>query len=68
LLYNHAYCIESVSITSVPIYSLEPNKRIYIEDKSSGICGEYLLSKITIPLAYNGTMNLTATKVVDRII
>jgi hypothetical protein len=47
---------------------LEPNKRIYIEDSSSGIKGDYLLTKITIPLAYNGTMSLTATKIVDRII
>lgn len=68
LLYNHAYCIDSVSITSVPVYTLQPNKLIYISDKSSGIEGEYLLTKYTIPLAYNGTMNLTAVKAVDRII
>jgi hypothetical protein len=68
LLYNHSYCIENVSITSIPIYFLEPNKRIYIQDATSGINGDYLLTKFTVPLAYNGTMNLTATKVVDRII
>lgn len=68
LLYNHAYCIESVSITSVPIYCLEPNQRIYIKDNESGIVGEYIPTKFTIPLTYNGTMSITATKAVDRII
>ena len=68
LLYNHTYATESVSITSVPIYDLEPNKRIYIYDEASGIDGEYIPTKITIPLAYNGTMNITATRVIDRII
>jgi hypothetical protein len=68
LLYNHTYATESVSITSVPIYDLEPNKRIYIYDETSGIDGEYIPTKITIPLTYNGTMNITATRVIDRII
>ena len=68
LLYNHAYCIENVSLTSIPVYHLEPNKRIYIEDKESGIIGEYIASRYTIPLTYNGTMSISATKAVDRII
>lgn len=68
LLYNHAYCVESVSITSIPIYYLEPNKRIYIADENTGIQGEYIPTQFTIPLTYNGTMSITATKAVDRII
>jgi hypothetical protein len=68
LLYNHSYCIESVTITSVPIYYLEPNTRIYISDIEANIEGEYILSKFTIPLQYNGTMSLTATKAVNRLL
>ena len=68
LLYNHAYCTESVTISSIPIYYLEPNKRIYVYDDKSGIEGDYLVSKITVPLTHNGTMSITATKVVDRIL
>ena len=29
--------------------------------------GEYLVSKLTIPLTYNGTMSITATNVIDNI-
>ena len=68
LLYNHSYCTESASITAVPVYYLEPNTRIYIFDINTGIEGDYLLSKMTIPLSYNGTMTMTATKAIDRII
>ena len=68
MLYNNAYCSEAATITTIPIYYLEPNKRIYIYDEHTGVEGEYILTKITVPLTYNGTMNLTATKAIDRII
>ena len=66
-LYKYAYCTESISINAIPLYHLEPNTRIFIEDKNSGINGEYLINKITIPLSYNGTMSISATKAIDRI-
>jgi hypothetical protein len=46
----------------VPIYYLEPNTRVHVFDEETNINGDYIVSKITIPLAYNGTMSLTATK------
>ena len=66
LLYQHSYCIENATINAIPIYYLEPNSRIYIDDQKTGIIGYYNISKITLPLTYNGTMSLTATKVHDR--
>ena len=30
LLYTHTYSLDAVSITTVPIYYLEPNKRIHL--------------------------------------
>lgn len=68
LLYQHAYCIESATINAIPVYYLQPNTRIYVYDKNSGISGDYIVSKITLPLTYNGTMSLTATKAAKRII
>lgn len=67
LLYQYSYCIESTSLTTLPIYHLEPNTRIQVKDQKSNINGEYAVSKITLPLTYNGTMNITATKVVSNI-
>ena len=67
LLQTTAYCTESSTITSLPIYYLEPNTRIYIEDKKSGVEGEYLVNKLTIPLSYNGTMSISATKAISKV-
>ena len=68
LLYQHSYCIESATITAIPIYYLEPNIRVYLHDDDSGLDGDYIVSKISLPLAYNGTMQLTATKAAENII
>ena len=66
-LYNYSYCIESINLTAVPIYYLEPNTRILVKDDSSKIDGEYLVSRISLPLTYNGTMSITATKAPTRL-
>ena len=68
LLYQHSYCIESATITTIPIYYLQPNSRVYLHDDDTGLDGDYIVSKITLPLAYNGTMQLTATKAAENII
>ena len=68
LMYNHSYLMESVTITSIPIYDLELNTRIFINDPNLGIVGDYIVSKLTLPLAYNGTMNITATKAAERLL
>ena len=67
LLYQFAYCIENITITAIPIYYLEPNTRIYVQDQTTQINGEYIVSKITLPLTYNGTMQITATKAPERL-
>lgn len=68
LINEHTHYTESVTITTIPIYYLEPNTRISVVDEVTGINGEYLVSKITVPLQYNGTMQITATKAVNNII
>lgn len=68
LLYEHGYCSESVSITSVPLYFLQPNTRISVQDNENDINGDYIISQMTIPLTYNGTMSITATKAVENIL
>lgn len=66
LLYNNLVTIESVTINSIPIYSLQPNTLIRIDDDTTNIHGNYIVSKLTVPLAYNGTMSIIATKFIDK--
>ena len=60
--------MENVTINTIPIYYLEPNTRITISEKDSGISSLYAVNKITLPLTYNGIMSITATKIYDSLI
>ena len=33
MLYNHSYCTESINISAIPIYYLEPNTLISVQDE-----------------------------------
>ena len=67
MLYNYAYCNESITLTTIPIYHLEPNVRISVYDEKSKINGEYIVNKLTTPLNYNGTMQVMATRAPIRL-
>lgn len=66
-LYTYACCTESISISALPVYYLNPNTRIFVKDSNSGIEGEYIVSRISLPLTYNGMMSISATKAVQRL-
>ena len=66
-LYDFTYCTESISMTTIPVYFLQPNTRISVRDDKSHINGEYLINRLIIPLTYNGTMNISAVKAADTI-
>lgn len=67
LLYQYSYCTENISISSIPIYHLQPNTRILIQDDKTRIDGEYIIHKLTIPLTYNGMMSISASKAPERL-
>lgn len=67
LLYQYAYCNESISITTIPIYHLEPNVKIQVFDEKSKINGEYVINKLNVTLNYNGTMSISATRAPIRL-
>ena len=68
LLYQHTHCAETATITTIPIYYLQPNTRIKVVDEKSHLNGDYIINKISVPLTYNGTMSLTITKAVNDIV
>ena len=67
LMNKFSYCSEGVSLTTIPVYYLEPNTLVYIHDDSTGINGKYQVNRVTIPLTFNGMMSITATKIIDPI-
>lgn len=66
-LYQYSYCAQSVTVSAIPVYTLKPNTRVYIRDDTTKIDGEYIITKLTIPLTAKGTMSINAAKAVDRI-
>ena len=68
LLYTHTYYQDSITISSIPVYHLEPNTRITVTDEKSGIYGDYLIKSFSLPLTHDGMMSITASRAVTRII
>ena len=66
-LYQYTNYNEQISLTTLPIYYLEPNVRITVRDYESGIYGDYMIKSITLPLDVNGTMSLSCTRALERI-
>lgn len=67
MLYQYSYYNDTVTISSVPIYYLQPNTIISTKDELSRVTGYYVMNKISISLAYNGMMQITAIKSPERI-
>ena len=66
LLYQSTSYNECISITSIPVYYIEPNTRITVNDAKSGIFGDYMINSISLPLDINGTMTLSCTRALER--
>ena len=67
LLYQYTSYNESVVITTIPIYYLEPNIRITIRDRKSGIYGDYMINTISLSLDVASTMTISCTRALERI-
>lgn len=67
LLYQYTNMRNSISITSIPIYYLEPNTRITVRDQSNGISGDYMIDSISLPLDCTGMMSINAYSVLQKI-
>ena len=67
MLHEYTSYNESISLQTLPIYSLQPNTRIGVRDVESNIYGDYMISTISIPLDVSGTMSISATRALERL-
>ena len=67
LLYQYTHVNNTISITGLPIYYLQPNTRITVDDTASGIEGDYIIQSISLPLDISSTMNINAYKALQKI-
>ena len=66
LLNEYTSYNESISLQCLPIYYLEPNTRITVNNPESHIHGDYIINSMSIPLSINGTMTISATKALEK--
>ena len=66
LLYQYTNYNESISLNAIPIYHLEPNIRIEVQDSRSNIFGEYLINSISIPFDTGSQMSISATRILTK--
>ena len=67
LLYQYTSYNESITVSAIPIFHLEPNTRITVRDPKSGIYGDYMINTISLPLDISGTMTISCTRALERI-
>ena len=67
LLYQYTDYNNSISFQCVPIYYLEPNTRITVNDRKANIHGDFIIQTISRPLDGQGTMSISATRALERI-
>ena len=66
LLFQHTQYNESISLSVIPIYYLEPNTRITVHDSDVAVNGDYLIKTISLPLTVGGTSNISATRCIEK--
>ena len=68
LMYQYTNFSEVVTINCLPIYHLEPNTLVRIEDEFSDIHGVFLITSYSLPMGTSAqTMSINAVKVNQRI-
>ena len=63
LVYQHVLGTESLSISAIPIYYLQPNTRIHIAGE-----GDYTITNISYQLGNSNSMSISGTKIVEQLI
>ena len=53
---------ETISIQCMPIYYLEPNTRIRVDDMTTNIHGDYMIKSINLPIG-SGVMSISASRI-----
>ena len=67
MLYQYTNMNESISLSAIPMYYLEPNTRITVRDDAAGVNGDYMISSISLPLDVESAMQINAYRCLHKI-
>ena len=66
LIYQYTSYNESITLQCLPIYYLDVNQRITVNDSKSNIYGDYMINSISIPFNISSMMTISATRALER--
>ena len=66
LIYQYTSYNENITLQCLPIYYLDVNQRITVNDSKSNIYGDYMINSISIPLNISSMMTISATRALER--
>ena len=67
LLYQYTNYKETISLTTIPIYHLEPNTLIKVRDYATGMNDTYVINSMSVSFNTGSTMTINATKAMTKI-
>ena len=67
MLYQYTNYKENITLTTIPIYHLEPNTLIKAKDYETGINDTYLIKSISISFGVGQSMTISAAKALTKI-
>lgn len=67
LLYQHTNTADVISLEVLPVYNLEPNTLIYVENEKSNIKGMFMITSYSLSLGGGPMMNISAIQTNPRI-
>lgn len=65
-LYLHTRYQKSISLTAIPVFYLEPNNRITINDTTTNTYGDYVIQSINLTLGSGANMSITCNETAER--
>ena len=65
-LFLHTRYQNSISLTAIPVFYLEPNNRITIADNTTNTFGDYILQNINITFGPGANMSISCTEAAER--
>ena len=65
-LYRQTVYQKQINLNSIPVFYLEPNSRITIQDPVTNVYGDYIIESISLTLGPGANMAITATEAVTQ--
>ena len=67
MLHEYTSYNENISLQTLPIFFLEPNTRITVQDNDSGIFGDYIINNLSFSLDAASSLTINASRALEKI-